>query len=233
MPYKILLVDDNKAFREELTEALSKYKITGVSNSKDALNRVNSPNDLDLVLLDQKLPQQNGTQIIEKMREKNPRLGIIILTGYSSKQVILESLRRGADDYVEKITDIKELKKRIEKVIESRAAENSSGGSGISEKIRKAKRFVNKNCYKKINLEDVAGYVNLSSKYLSRLFKDETGLTFTEYRLKVKIKEAKRLLKETDKSVNSIAYKLGYRNPESFMKIFKERCGKTPTQFRK
>jgi len=75
--------------------------------------------------------------------------------------------------------------------------------------------------------------VSLSPKYLSRVFKDVTGTGFMEYKLKIKIDKAKELLKGTGSTISEISDKLGFMNPESFMRIFKKVTGATPTKFRK
>jgi AraC-like DNA-binding protein len=73
----------------------------------------------------------------------------------------------------------------------------------------------------------------LSPKYLSRVFKERTGTGYSAYRLKIKAKEAQRLLSRAGLSVSEIADKLGYKNVESFIRQFKKMTGTTPSAFRK
>jgi two-component system response regulator YesN len=89
-----------------------------------------------------------------------------------------------------------------------------------------------RNSQKKILLDDVAKFVFLSPKYLSRVFKDEMGIGFKEFVLNSKINEAKKVLSDTEKTINEISYGLGYKNTESFIKIFKKETGLTPTEYR-
>jgi AraC-like DNA-binding protein len=72
----------------------------------------------------------------------------------------------------------------------------------------------------------------LSPKYLSKIFKEQTGICFNEYKLNVKMKYAKELLVNTGYNIDQIAYKLGYKKVESFNKIFKKITHLTPTKFR-
>jgi len=79
----------------------------------------------------------------------------------------------------------------------------------------------------------VANAVCLSPKYLSRVFKEKTGEDFNYYKLGIKISKAKELLTGTAKTVSEVSDKLGYRNAESFIRIFAKFTGKTPTGYRK
>ncbi|MGM0568993.1 MAG: response regulator [Elusimicrobiota bacterium] len=232
MPYKILIVDDNEIFLEEMSTALSTFDVETAPDGQRALDILRNPNNIDLVLLDQKLPGTKGTELIRKIRKKSRDIGIIILTAYGSKDVVLESLRAGADDFLDKGSEIETLKETVEKIVDKKRKKKSRPDSGDSGKIEEIKRFIDKNCYKKFGLEDAASAVNLTPKYASRIFKEKTGVSFTEYRLKVKLKEAEKLLKNTSLPISSIAYKIGYRNPESFMRKFKEQHGRTPTEYR-
>ena len=94
------------------------------------------------------------------------------------------------------------------------------------------KRFISRNVQKKLSLQSAADRVYLSPKYLSRIFKQETGIGFNEYVLTAKVDHAKKLLRSTGHNIDQIAEELGYRNTESFIRIFKKFTGTTPTQFR-
>jgi AraC-like DNA-binding protein len=79
----------------------------------------------------------------------------------------------------------------------------------------------------------LASELNLSSRYLSDLLKQETGKTAIELIHLFLIAEAKNLLTGTDYSVSEIAYKLGFENPPYFFRLFKKETGMSPTQFKK
>src|SRR5262249_9645180 len=84
------------------------------------------------------------------------------------------------------------------------------------------KQFIVRNYDKKVTLEHVAEQLCLSPKYFSRIFKEITSQGFNEYRLSVKIEQACELLKNTDFTVTEIAYRLGYQNLESFIRMFEK-----------
>jgi two-component system, response regulator YesN len=233
MPDKLLLVDDDREFREEFTEGLSDYEVIQAKDGKEALAILARPNEINLVIMDVFMPGISGTEVLKQMRQNWPGLAIIILTGYSSKDIAVEALKGHADDYLEKPVDIEKAKDIIENVLAERRGPEELPSSGIKGKIEKVKNFVERNCFKKISLEDVARAVCLSPKYLSRLFEEASGMRFTDYRLKVKINASRKLLKSSGFNIDQIADKLGYKNTESFIRQFKKITGSTPTQYRK
>ena len=83
-----------------------------------------------------------------------------------------------------------------------------------------------------LSLETVADKIGVSTYYLSRLFKQELGLTFIEYLTGVRMKSASILAKNTRMSVNEIAAKVGYNNTTYFARVFKKYSGKSLSEFR-
>jgi len=102
-----------------------------------------------------------------------------------------------------------------------------------NEKMEKVIRYIEKKCLGKADLKGAAKEVKLSPKYLSRIFKEKTGIGFVEYRLKIKIEKAKELLWDTNLSVGNIARMLGYKHPESFSRMFERSAGSTPLRYKK
>ncbi len=233
MPDKLLLVDDDREFREEFAESLSEYEVIQADSGQEALRILSRPNEIDLVIMDVFMPGLSGTEVLKQLRDNLPGLGIIILTGYSSKDIAIEALKGHADDYLEKPVDIEKAKEIIENILAAKRSPADQSSQGIKGKIEKVKHFVERNCFKKVCLEDAARSVCLSPKYLSRIFEEVTGTRFTEYRLKVKFTRAVELLKKSGYNIDQIADKLGYKNTESFIRQFKKIAGLTPTEYRK
>jgi two-component system response regulator YesN len=233
MPDKLLLVDDDREFREEFAESLSDYDVIQADSGQEALKLLSRANEIDLVIMDVFMPGLSGTEVLKQIRKSFPGLGIIILTGYSSKDIAIEALKGHADDYLEKPVDIEKARETIENILAAKRSPADLSSQGIKGKIEKVKKFVERNCFKKIYLEDAARAVCLSPKYLSRIFEEITGTRFTEYRLKVKIAQGTVLLKKSGYNIDQIADKLGYKNTESFIRQFKKITKLTPTEYRK
>ncbi len=233
MPDKILIVDDDRELRGELHDLLEGYEVIEASGGEEALRLLKKANEIGLVILDVMMPGLNGIDVLTKIKKMDPCPKTIILTGHSSKDVAIEALKGRADDYIEKPINIEEMKESVESLIEAASAGDNPDTPDLKHKVEKVMRFMERNCYKKITLEEASAGVYMSPKYLSRIFKEYTGKGFTDYKLELKVKRSKDLLKNSGTNVNQIAYKMGYENAESFIRQFKKLTGRTPAEYRK
>ncbi|MDO8663175.1 MAG: response regulator [Candidatus Omnitrophota bacterium] len=232
MADKILIVDDDDDLRSELASFLDGYEVVEARNGEEALKILKRANEIGLVILDVLMPGINGLDVLAEIKKDNPALKTVILTGHSSKDTAIEALKSRADDYIEKPIFVDKIKEIVEKFMEK------GGGADLNPldlkaKIEKVKRFVERNCYKKTTLQEAAKSIYLSPKYLSRIFKQEAGMGFSEYKLSIKIAKARELLVKTALNVNQISDRLGYENAESFIRQFKKFTKQTPTEYRK
>lgn len=85
-----------------------------------------------------------------------------------------------------------------------------------------------------LSLESVADQLQMSRSYLSTYFRDKTGMTFTDYLNALRMSKAKELLGSTDHiRIGEVAAEVGYRNVNSFIRMFKKICGITPGEYRR
>ncbi|MBN1696432.1 MAG: response regulator transcription factor [Spirochaetales bacterium] len=219
-------MDDDKDFRVEFRDILEEeYDVYEAASGEKAIEIIKKPNIVDLAILDVKMPGIQGTEVLKQLKQLVPDLIIIIVTGYGSKDVIIESLRRHADDFLEKPLKIETALQRIKQLLYNKQCE-------VKGVIEKLKHFIEKNFHKKISLKDASNVVCLSPKYISKIFKDEVGIGFNEYKLRLKMERAKELLGLHTYNINEIAGKIGYLNIESFARIFKHLTGVTPSEYR-
>ena len=99
--------------------------------------------------------------------------------------------------------------------------------------INELKRYVSENYKDPIKLKDIAGIYGFNEKYMGRLFKTETGISFSNYINELRLSSAKQKLISTTKSVTDIALLSGFDNVTYFNRLFKKQNGITPTEFRK
>ncbi|PKM94707.1 MAG: hypothetical protein CVU84_09335 [Firmicutes bacterium HGW-Firmicutes-1] len=92
--------------------------------------------------------------------------------------------------------------------------------------------YLENNIKKDVSLQSAATYSELSLSYLSRLFKKEFGINFTNYISIKKVRKSKKLLKESDIGIADVAFEFGYNESSYFCKVFKGIEGITPTQYR-
>ncbi|MBP9855541.1 MAG: response regulator [Candidatus Omnitrophica bacterium] len=238
MLYKILIVDDDEDFLEEVKELLEEYTIVCAKSGREALQIFHKPHLIDLVILDVNLPDMAGTEILKEMKKKTPGVGIIISTGQGNKEVLIDALRGSADDYLEKPFSGELLTETIQRILKSQKKGKSREAMSthprdINGKIELAKRFAKNNLNKKISLNDVAKELCLSPKYFSRTFMERTGQGFNEYRLKLKYEEAKKLLTQNHLNTNEVARLLGYENIKPLTRLFKKYSGGTPGSYKR
>lgn len=101
-----------------------------------------------------------------------------------------------------------------------------------AELANKIKQYVLGNLDQEISLNTTAEAFHISSFYLSKIFKDETGINYIDYVMSCKIDKAKNLLTSTSLSVDKITSLIGYSHATYFSRKFKEMTGKTPNAYR-
>ena len=99
--------------------------------------------------------------------------------------------------------------------------------------VLRAKEYIAAHYMDKLRVEAPAEYVHLNSQYLSVLFKKETDMTLKEYMTFVRLKEARRLLKDTNMSVQQIAVSVGYDDAKYLSRVFRNNVGVNPSEYRK
>ncbi|MDD5729618.1 MAG: response regulator [Candidatus Omnitrophica bacterium] len=105
---RILIVDDDKSVRDFLEMFLKKkgyINICSVDSGAEALKAVETQ-DIKLVLLDIKLGAMDGLDILRKIKEKKPGMGVIMITGYPDEAKAKEAINNGAYDYIVKPFDL-------------------------------------------------------------------------------------------------------------------------------
>lgn len=100
--------------------------------------------------------------------------------------------------------------------------------------VETVKRWIKEHYDQPAELGSLARMVYLTPSYLSKLFKQETGMTITDYLIEVRIKKAKLLLKHSsDMKIHEIGSEVGYPDPAYFNKLFKRMVGVTPNEYRR
>jgi len=98
--------------------------------------------------------------------------------------------------------------------------------------IRKATNFITRYYADDLTLDGVAAHVNVSAVHLSRLFRRELRVTFTEYLTSVRVEQAKRLMMLSDDRIADVAALIGYRDKKYFSRVFKKSTGVSPSVYR-
>jgi two-component system response regulator YesN len=100
-------------------------------------------------------------------------------------------------------------------------------------RVSKAREILDRD-YSSVNisLSSVADEVGLNPDYLGHIFREETGMSFVDFLTSLRIQKSVTLLKTTDMQIKEISFEVGYSNPNYFIKVFKERLGVTPKEYK-
>ncbi len=130
-------------------------------------------------------------------------------------------------------SDYRELREwflgKLEEVCRKVATKREEQSESV---ISKAKAYIDENFVKDLSLDEVSRYVNISPYYFSKLFKEEAGENFIEYLTRVRIAQAKELLRDSSLSIKEICVRCGYSDPNYFSRIFKKQEDVTPSEYR-
>lgn len=99
-------------------------------------------------------------------------------------------------------------------------------------RVRLARTFISNHQTEDITLSDVAKTINVSPFYLCKIFKRGTGLTLIEFRNRLRIESAKKLLATSNQGVSEIAYDVGFQSLTQFNRLFRRIVGQSPTIYR-
>jgi NtrC-family two-component system response regulator AlgB len=121
-PIRVLIVDDEPLVRESIAICLSDFghEVTQTISSDHARVAV-ARRRFDMVLLDMRLNDDSGLDLIPELLQADPSLSIVLMTGFGSVESAVEAMRRGAFDYIHKPIAPAELRLLVQRVEERRA----------------------------------------------------------------------------------------------------------------
>ena len=122
---RILLVEDNRDLAGWLARTLEsgRYAVECSYDGEDADRRLRDER-YDLVILDLTLPKLEGEEVLRRLRKRDPETPVLVLTANNTLPVRIDSLDRGADDYMVKPFEVQELEARIRVLLRRRARRN-------------------------------------------------------------------------------------------------------------
>jgi len=126
----VLLVDDEREFAETLAERLRlrQFDVTVTNRAEEALAAMDEGLRPDVILLDIKMPGIDGLDALHEIKDRDPFVEVIMLTGHGAAASSIEGMKRGAFEYLMKPIDIAELVAKIDLAVE--AKRNAGEGAG-------------------------------------------------------------------------------------------------------
>lgn len=239
MNYQLLIVDDEYEIRTGLANYIPwntiGFTVAGqCQNGKEALDFIAS-HTVHAVLCDIRMPIMDGLELAEELYSRKSNIKIVFLTGYKDFEYVHQALRFRVFDYVLKPTRFEQISEvfgsiRHELDQEYKAAEVSVKKEP-ADIINTIKRIVNEHL-DNVTLESVSKEIYMNSFYISKLFKQKTGINFTDYVTDCRMKKAVELLNDYNCRIYEISEAVGYSNPKNFARTFKQYYGITPSEYR-
>jgi len=119
-------------------------------------------------------------------------------------------------------------------LIQSSISRNQNTWDGVQDfYVQEAIKYIQRNYWKDISIQDIADHCNIHRSYLGRIFKSNRNLTPQEFLIKCRLDMACELLKTTNSSIGEISATVGYPNQLNFSRAFKREIGQSPQQWRK
>ncbi|NIK77756.1 YesN/AraC family two-component response regulator [Paenibacillus castaneae] len=249
----ILIVDDEPRTREGVRKVLEswstgQYRIETASNGIEALDWLKE-HDANLLITDIRMPEIGGLDLVERIIElPNPPV-VIIISGHPEFDYAQKALQFGVLEYLLKPLDKTKLIKavetamkreeskhrieRMEKLVDSKLLDSMGEEDSYSPQVQEAILYLKEHLHEPLTMRDTAEHLHMNASYLSVLFKEQTGITFSDYLTRRRVQRAKELLSSTRLTIADIADQVGYQTAKYFVKVFRSLEGMSPGQYRK
>jgi len=251
----ILIAEDEMLTRNGLYKLLTRWNgfdanVVLAEDGEAALHTIwTSEQPFDVILTDIRMPKMNGLELLQRLEMENYGASMILLTGYADFEYARSALRLGALNYLLKPVAEDQLYKAVEEGLQT--ARDRRRQQSLNRRaqaypelleddtdtvknphIREAIDYIDANLHLPLGVKDVADRIHLNTNYFSVLFKQETGISYSDYVARKRMRKAKEQLIRTDRKIYEIAELTGYVTASYFVKVFRELEGMTPKQFR-
>jgi len=243
---KLLVVDDEMVILQGLVKIIrtGNTPFMHIEYATDAVEAISMLSYFtpDLIITDINMPEKNGLQLIQEVKERQLCNRFIILTGYDEFAYARQAIQYQVIDYCLKPIDKQEILTLLRKVAKEIMEEKGAIDNRVHAQppqseyclhVTRIVDYIKQNYDQDLSLDRFSELTDLHPAYISQLFKKETGVTFIQYLHDYRIAKAKELLlANTTLPVQLVGHQVGYENPQHFMKVFKKIAGCTPRSYR-
>lgn len=242
--YNVMIVENEKIIRHGIMDLVERFG-KGLRVQHECVDAYDAWDKFcsappDIIITDIVMRGMTGLELVEKIREVNPEIPIILLSGYSDFGYAQQAIRYHVTEYLLKPVNIKQfvevltkLKLQLDQSRHVTAEEEIDDPAHRSQTIRRAKEYIHSHLGEDLSLSKVAAKVNISNNYLSFLFKTELDQTYSTYVMNKRMEKAKDLLDNSDFKIYEVAEICGYNSVNHFISVFKKNTGITPAQYKK
>jgi signal transduction histidine kinase/DNA-binding response OmpR family regulator len=241
----VLVVEDNTELRAYISEFLkTDYTVHEAGDGKVGFTQATETIP-DIIISDVMMPMMDGLDLCRVLKQdvRTSHVPVILLTARAGTDSKIEGLEIGADDYITKPFEPKELQARVKNLIEQRKQLRKKFSAGVVLKpgevavnsldhslLKKVMKCVENNIGNEdFDVDDLANEACLSRRQLDRKLQALTNLAPLEFIQYIRLQRARQLLEKNTGSIADIAYQVGFQNPSYFSKRFRERFGISPS----
>ncbi|MBX2874973.1 MAG: response regulator [Saprospiraceae bacterium] len=242
----VLVVEDNADLRYFISDILKPHYHVLMAEDGAQGERMAFEHIPDLVISDVMMPKKDGYQLCHSLKNnpKTSHIPIIMLTAKAGQDNKMEGLIQGADSYLTKPFDNRELLIRMKNLIEAREKlwehfkaldmflsddlEIASVDDRFLQDVFKAIKQNMDN--EQFGVEEISRTIGFSRSQLHRKLKALIGKSTNQLIVEIRLNEAHRMLKQQAASVSEVAYAVGYSNLSYFTKRFKGKFGLLPSE---
>ena len=234
----IAIIDDESLVRLGIKSSVEwenyGYEIIGeADNGQNGLEMIQQKQP-DIVLLDICMPVMDGISLAKNLYEQNSPVILVFLSGYAEFEYARQALTYKVYEYILKPIKAEELHSVFRRISEllNQSGNHSDTGNYYDKLIQKARLYMEENL-SVVTLKQTALHIGLSSSYLSSIYKQQTGNSFSDDIQNMKMQIARQLLNDGDLKTYEISEKLGYDNPKNFTRAFRSYYGFSPRDYKK
>lgn len=255
---KLLIADDEYFIRQGLTTLdWASVGIREVFTAEDGISakRVLTDHNIDIVVTDIRMPGLSGLEISDYIKQNNLNTKVIILSGFSDFEYARHAITANVFSYLLKPINPDELLETARKAIEEIKHERQKNEiishyetvkgsmttterilhsfSDCSKTVLEILEYVAEDYNSQISLNLLAERYHFNPVYLSHLIKKETGYSFSDILLSIRLINAAQLIWHTKEKIGAICDHVGFKDQRYFSQVFKKVFGMTPLEYRK
>lgn len=238
--YRLMIVDPDRGICENIPYLLdwSQYGVSGILTANSYEEAVSRAVDFQphIALVELELGDRQGYELVRHLRETGLETVFCTMGDKEDFQWVQQSMRAGARDYLLKPLDTSELRSFLERAVvrelggalPERPAVQTGVDPVLHTEYGKLSRITNKiilivksNYRRGLSLTGIAEMLNMSSKYIGRVFLQDTGMKFSAYLTAYRMIQARRLIENSQEKISVVASMVGYSQLNNFYVHFK------------